>query len=164
MKLAEMAAILAKGTQIFQGYQLTENTIKTWFDLFNELDGREFYNAFLSALKKPGQTFFPTPGTVQEFLTQKKQLEIDTADEAWAKVCKHAERGCNGVFGGSKAALQAAETLGWDRIQYESFDQLKFTKHEFSRLYERIKEREEIPQLDNSNQKLLGDITNAFRI
>ena len=147
MKLAETAVILNKAASVFPHKTFTELEMKTWYELFSELEPKVFLSSILHAVKTPGRTFFPTPGEVCEVLADLKSLAELSADEAWQAVCELARNG--GALGDSKAC-KAAKIVGWDRIRLEPFEALPFLKKEFVRAYERILEREEF--ISSANQ------------
>ena len=140
MKLSETAVILNKAATVLPNKTFSELEIKTWYELFQEMEPKMFYAGVLQALKTPGRKFFPTPGEVSEVFAEAKRLGEDSADEAWNSICELAQYG--GKLSDSKAC-QAAKIIGWDRIRYEPLENLPFLKKEFVRVYERLVDREE---------------------
>lgn len=158
MKLSEIATILMKVAEVFPNQQISETAVKVWHELFKNLDVMVFHNALLTVAKQPGCRFFPSPGDVQAVLNRAAEQQNATPDEAWKMVCDYASQGCVGEFKGDKFALAAAEQIGWRVLRYESFENLKFVRNRFEKIYTGFLEREQFQNLaiGFNNTKQIG--------
>lgn len=74
MTLKEAIFILNKYRLAFPNFELTENTIKLWHELFEQEPPKVLDDALRAAVKEPGRQFFPTPGDVQAYILKAMPL------------------------------------------------------------------------------------------
>lgn len=83
MKIEELAATLGKSALLFQGYKMTPEVVKAWFELFQNTEMQIFEQAMKMAVLAPGRTFFPAPGEVQEYIVKSSLSGQYSPEEAW---------------------------------------------------------------------------------
>lgn len=83
MKIEGLTEALAKSALLFQGYKMTPEVVKAWFELFRDTETQIFEQALKMAVLKPGCVFFPTPGCVKEYVVKSSQATQYSPEEAW---------------------------------------------------------------------------------
>jgi hypothetical protein len=161
MKQHEMTKILTMFFPTFwPSMELTQETMKMWFKLFEGEDAHTFCAAMKSAVLEPGRAFPPAPGEVQKYLTKALATPEDklTASEAWGKVLTCASRSLS-RFQMEKSlnefprAVKAALQVGYERIRFSDTEkELPFVRKDFVRYYEEMKDRD-----TESSQVRLGN-------
>ncbi len=83
MKIEELAGSLGKSALLFQGYKMTPEIVKAWFELFQHTDIQIFEQAMKMAVLAPGRVFFPSPGEVQGYVVKSSLSGQYSPEEAW---------------------------------------------------------------------------------
>ncbi len=90
MDLRQTTLILNKFRLAFPNFELTENAIKLWHELFYSEAPDIFNMALLMAVKEPGRAFFPSPGEVQAYILKSLPSVLTmTASEALDNLGTH---------------------------------------------------------------------------
>jgi hypothetical protein len=153
---------------------LTTQAIKSWAELFAEYSVEHFHAALQSAVRKPGQQFFPTPGQVQAELNTLCGIKFAEAGIVWEQLLRFAASGYPlgqvlESLGSNDPAKSALRQVGYDVIRLADIEsELPWKKKEFISAYKEFQEKyEQTSRVEISHEqskKLLNLIPGADKI
>ena len=166
MEFKEFAIILTKAS-IVLNYNLTEQAILAWYELFATEPKEIFVTALRKVVKEPNRKFFPTAGEVSAAIEILKNGEQVTAREAWDKLITYAQRSIPEdrvieLEKDNQVLINAMKQVEYSKIRYSDLEkELPYLKAAFIKAYDSKNfERETVKQLQvNANERKILDDT-----
>jgi hypothetical protein len=148
---ADVAKLLAVEMCFFPSVRLSRLMVKAWFLHFHTCTSEEFATALHIAVNQAIKGFPPMPGEVWAVVRRLRATPetLESADQAWASVM-----GSGRISARAEAA--AALVSGWTSRQLWTVDQTVWKKKEFERIYDDLKEQDEILETQNIARRDLG--------
>lgn len=140
MEIKDFALILTKAA-VCLNFNLTEQHIAAWYQLFASESKENFSKAMQSVVIEPGRRFFPYPGEVTAALQVIKSGHIEQAGEVWDRLLSYARASLNEAQvlqreASNPAAVSAIKQIEWDKIRYADIHtELHFHKANFVKFY-----------------------------
>ena len=147
----DVAKILAVEFIFFQHTPITPELAKAWHLHFRNCDRQEFFAAIHIAVTEGAKGFPPTPGEVwgviRKLRASKESLE--TSDQAWAALMDNKP---------ASERANAATLLmpDWKNRRMWQTEFIHFRKKEFDRIYDDLKEKDQILETQNIARSELG--------
>jgi len=148
---AEVNKVLAVEFIFYPQTTITPELVKAWHLHFKDCTREDFFAAMHVAVAENKTGFPPSPGAVREYLKKLKANpeDLETADQAWAILLKNGKP--------SARAIAATEIMpDWhNRGRWET-QYLPFRKKEFERIYNDLKEKDEILETQGIVRSQIG--------
>lgn len=140
MNRQELSRILGEAYLAFPHLSLTEGSVAAWLKVCGRVPAAVFEAALTEAVSKEARGFFPTPGQVMTVVRRitSREDEAETAEEGWAA-----------LWGSGKPVTERAQRAAermyrWNERGLWTLDSMPFRQLEFCRIYNSLKEREEL--------------------
>lgn len=140
MDFKDFTLILTKAA-ICLNFNLTEQHILTWYEMFFNEKKEDFYAALKALVKQPDRKFFPTVPEVAAALELLKNGQQITPAEAWAKILAYAaqskhEHEIEQLEANNPTLINAMKQVEYSKIRYADIEKdLPFLKAAFIRAY-----------------------------
>lgn len=139
LKRSDVAAVLSTELIFFSNMPVTDELVTAWQIHFRHASPNEFATAFHITVNETKRVYAPTPGEVWATLRRLRATpaQLETADQAWTAVMSD-----KGV---SARAHAAAEMMAdWRQRSMWNVEHLTWKKKEFCKIYDDLKEQDEI--------------------
>lgn len=147
---ADVNKILGVEFVFFGHVEVTPQLVEAWWLHFRHCEKGEFFAALHIAVNKKDNGFPPAPGEVWAEVRKLRATHqtLETADRAWHELWHGAP---------SKRALAAAEIMPeWDKRGQWDEKYMHFRKKEFERIYNDLKEQDDILETQGIARDALG--------
>jgi len=150
LKIEHVSKILTLEFIFFQNMKISKELIKAWYIHFKNCTVEEFFSGVHLAVSK-SKGFPPVPGEVWDIIRQLRcnPEMLETADQAWAKAISK-----------QPMTLRGQTTLDtmpeFKRRQDWASDEIHWKKKEFERIYNQLKEQDDILETQNIARTSIG--------
>jgi hypothetical protein len=148
----EVSKILAIEFAFYAHTPITPELVMAWFTHFRTVERDDFYAAIHIAVAENTDKFPPTPSEVREVLKRLKatQETLETGELAWENIRLREPKI-------SKRSAQVLAVWGqWKERHNWLTEHVPFRQREFIRLYNDIKEQDEVLEVQNNARVEIG--------
>lgn len=142
MNLLELTLVITKYSLLFSNLSISPELVKVWHGLFRSESMQDFQAALESAVKKPNQKYFPTPGEVQLELNNLHCKRFPEAGLIWETLLTYAQQGFElskvlQLLDDNEPAKSAVRQVGWQAIRLSNIQtELPWRKKDFQTFYD----------------------------